>query len=247
MDDNIFGEFDTTGVSELSGFELLPAGKYPAILTSATRKPTKDQTGAFAECVYTIIEGAYTGKRFTSRLNLWNSNQDAVRIAKSELKSMRKALGLPDNEGRLSAFLSQPMVLDITLTNRKENGRPTAELQNNLNAIDQYKGPGTTMGLVTEVQVIQQAPRQPSGPAAGGFAPPPANFAPQPAPAFQAPQPAPQPAPAPQQQAWQQPQQPAQQWQAPAANQGAPPVNGAMQPTPAAYQPQQGGQPAWRR
>ncbi len=161
-DDNLFA-VDTTGVQEMGGFEVFPAGLYPAMMVSAAKKPTKDGNGGFLECVYQIIDGEFNGKKFTSRLNLWNMNQQAVDIAKRELKSLRLALGLHDQEGRTSEFLNKPLVLNITVKPRKD--KPD-QAENNLIGIEAYTGAPAQVHAP-----MQQAP--------AGYAPNP-GYAPQP-------------------------------------------------------------------
>ena len=149
-EDNLFA-VDTTGTQEMGGYEVLPAGLYPAIMVSASRKATQKNDGFFLECVYQIIDGEMTGKKFTSRMNLWNPNSQAVDIAKRELKSLRVALGLQDTEARTDLFLSRPVVLNITVKPRKDK---PSEAENNLVAIEPYTG--------APAQVRPQAPVQPA-------------------------------------------------------------------------------------
>ena len=135
-EDNLFA-VDTTGVSAMGGYELFPAGLYPAMMVSASKKPTKDGNGAFIECVYQVTEGEMAGKKFTSRVNLWNQNAQTVDIAKRELKSLKVALGLPDTEGRTELFMHKPVILNIGVKPRKDKPQ---ELENNLIAIEPYGG-----------------------------------------------------------------------------------------------------------
>lgn len=170
-DDNLFA-VDTTGVEQMGGYEVLPAGLYPAVMISAAKKPTKNGDGAYLECVYQIIDGDMSGKKYTSRLNLWNQNSTAVEIAKRELKSLRTALGLHDQESRTDAFVNKPLVLNIGVKARKD--KPDVA-ENNLIGIEGY-GP------------VQQAPAQNyAPPPQQTFAPPPQQYQQQrpAAPAFQ--------------------------------------------------------------
>lgn len=134
FEQNLF-DVDTTGTEKMGGYEVYPPGDYPAMMISASKKETKNRDGAFVECVYQFIEGAHTGKRFTSRMNLWNSNQQAVDIAKRELKSIRSALGLPDNASDLTLFVNKPLVLRLNAKPRKDD---PARVENNLIAIEPY-------------------------------------------------------------------------------------------------------------
>ena len=156
-DDNLFA-IDTTGIDAMGGYEIFPAGLYPAVMISASKKPTKNNDGAFLECVYQIIDGEMQGKKFTSRLNLWNQNTQAVDIAKRELKSLRLALGLHDQEGRTSEFINKPLVLNITVKPRKD--KPD-QAENNLIGIEPYNGAPAQPAPV-QMQMPMQMPQQPA-------------------------------------------------------------------------------------
>jgi len=175
-DNNLFN-VDTTGVEAMGGYEVYPAGLYPAVMIAAAKKPTRNNDGWFIECTYQFIDGDVQGKKFTSRLNLGNANVQAVDIAKRELKSIRLALGLHDQASDLADFVNKPLVLNITVKQRKDD---PAKAENNLVAIEPYTG---APARVTPVQP-QQAPQQQQ------FQPPPQQYAPQPQPQqFQQPAP----------------------------------------------------------
>lgn len=135
-EENLFA-VDTTGIDKMGGFEIYPAGLYPAIMISASKKPTRDNNGAFIECVYQFVDGDVNGKKFTSRMNLWNSNTQAVDIAKRELKSIRIALGLNDHASNLADFVNKPLVLNISVKARKDDAQ---KMENNLVSIEPYSG-----------------------------------------------------------------------------------------------------------
>ena len=169
MDGNWFGEFDTTGVEKMGGYEVYPPGDYPAIMISASKKMTKNQDGMYVECVYQFIEGDHAGKRFTSRMNLQNSNQQAVDIAKRELKSLRAALGLADNAGDLNLFVNKPLVLRLNAKPRKNE---PSVIENNLIAIEPYGSQVANPAPAYQPQPQPTAP-QFAAPGNGGWAPQP--------------------------------------------------------------------------
>lgn len=180
-DDNLFA-VDTTGVEKMGGYEVYPAGMYNAIMVTASRKPTKDGNGAFIECVYQFIDGDFSGKKFTSRMNLWNANAQAVDIAKRELKSLRAAIGLHDQTSNLAEFVNKPLALNISAKARKDD--PT-KAENNLVSIEPYSGAPSQLGAVANPapqyqpqqqpmfaqQPMQQQPRPPVQPAPAAFQP----------------------------------------------------------------------------
>lgn len=177
-DNNLFN-VDTTGVEKMGGYEVYPAGLYPAIMVTAQKKPTSNNNGAFIECVYQFIDGPHSGKKFTSRMNLWNQNQQAVDIAKRELKSLRSATGNSDVESDLAKFVNRPVVLNIDAKARKDD--PT-KIENVLRNIETYGGQPAAPAAQPQAPMFAAPQQQP--PANAGWAPQPAA---QPQPTFAAP------------------------------------------------------------
>lgn len=190
-DDNLFA-VDTTGVEEMGGYEVYPAGIYPAMMISASRKEARNQGNYFLECVYQFIEGEYAGKKFTSRLNLWNSNAEAVGIAKRELKSLRVALGVSDQDGSTQSFLHKPLLLNIGVKQRTD--KPD-QAENRLIKIEPYGAVPTTAPAAPQWQPPQPPAGQPVQSGVVSYAAPPAQ--PVQMPQQWQPQPAPAPRPTP--------------------------------------------------
>lgn len=158
FEQNLF-DVDTTGVEKMGGYEVYPPGDYPAMMISASKKATRNNDGYFVECVYQFIEGDHTGKRFTSRLNLWNSNKTAADIAKRELKSIRAALGLPDNASDLTMFVNKPLVLRLTAKPRKDD---PSRVENNLIAVEPYGSAVATPAPAYQPQPMPQVAQPPN-------------------------------------------------------------------------------------
>ena len=87
--------FDATQVDPATDFEAIPAGKYAAVITNSEMKPTKSNNGSFLELEFEVIEGEFKGRKVWGRLNLDNPNQTAVKIARSELSSICRAVNVP--------------------------------------------------------------------------------------------------------------------------------------------------------
>ncbi|MEK7269858.1 MAG: DUF669 domain-containing protein [Planctomycetota bacterium] len=86
--------FDANQVQPATDFEPLPPGKYVAVLMESDLKATKSKNGRYLELSFQILEGEYQGRKLWSRLNLENPSQEAVRIARSELSSLCRAVGV---------------------------------------------------------------------------------------------------------------------------------------------------------
>lgn len=88
--------FNANTVEPQGEFEAIPAGKYLAVITNTEMKPTKAKTGAFLELTFEVIEGEFKSRKLWSRLNLENPNPTAVKIARSELSSICRAINVPE-------------------------------------------------------------------------------------------------------------------------------------------------------
>lgn len=86
--------FNANNVEPKGEFNAIPAGKYLAVVTDSEMKPTKSGNGAYLELTFEVIEGECKGRKLWSRLNLENPNPTAVKIARSELSSICRAVGV---------------------------------------------------------------------------------------------------------------------------------------------------------
>ena len=124
--------------------ELLPAGEYTAIIVASGARPEDPQTkegfvisksgkGAYLPMTFEIIDGEFKGRQVRKNFNLQNANQDAVRIARQEMKQLLVALnwdfarkpGGPEDTSELHMI---PLVVKIA---QVEN-RQTGDLQNEI-------------------------------------------------------------------------------------------------------------------
>jgi len=70
--------FDANTVEPSTGFDPIPAGKYPAVIIESEMKTTKSGTGRYLELTFEVIDGEYHGRKVWARLNLENPNSTAV-------------------------------------------------------------------------------------------------------------------------------------------------------------------------
>lgn len=86
--------FDASTVDPTQGPEAWPLADYPLEITKEETKPTKDDpNSSFLELTLMATDGPYKGKTHPYRLNLWNANQEAVRIAYQHLSALCHAIG----------------------------------------------------------------------------------------------------------------------------------------------------------
>lgn len=87
------GHWNTDEHSSEPVFEAFPPGLYNLQVTNSDVKPTKDGKGKYIYVEMTILDGAYAGKKVFDRINLWNANPTAVRIAEVSFNRLCLACG----------------------------------------------------------------------------------------------------------------------------------------------------------
>ena len=170
--------FDATTVQPDTGFELLPAGWYNAIIDESAINPTKDGVGAYWQLRFSVIDGQYQGRKVFARLNIRNANQTAQEIAYKQLSAIAHSVGVLQVQDS-SQLHGIPLKIRVRI--RKD---PSGQYEDQ-NEINGYKN----INEAVQGQAAAFAPAAPAMPAApAGFAP----VAPVAAPVM--PQAAPQPA-----------------------------------------------------
>lgn len=86
--------YNAEGQEGMSDRSVLPPGEYVAAICKADLKEAKTGNGnAYVNLEFEVKDGAMSGRRFWTMLNLWNSNAQAVEIAQRELTSICHATG----------------------------------------------------------------------------------------------------------------------------------------------------------
>lgn len=90
----LIGHFDATQVAPREDFSPIPVGEYSAHIVDSDVKPTKNNTGHYAELEFEVTAGEFKGRKVWARLNLDNPNPKAVEIAQRELSAICHAVGV---------------------------------------------------------------------------------------------------------------------------------------------------------
>lgn len=85
--------FDATNVAPAKAPEALETGWYQSNVLLTEMKPTKNGQGAYLEISFRLSQAPHAGRTLKSRLNLQNTNQQAVDIAYGELSAICHAVG----------------------------------------------------------------------------------------------------------------------------------------------------------
>ena len=120
--------FNAHDVEPQAEFEPIPAGRYLAIISDSAMKPTKSGGGSYLELTFEIIDGPYKGRKVWSRLNLNNSSQQAVQIARGELSAICRAVGVMQPRDSVELH-NIPLTVTVKLKKRDDNGELTNEVK----------------------------------------------------------------------------------------------------------------------
>ena len=119
-------DFDASQV-EPQSFEPLPAGEYNVVISASETKPAKSGNGSYLQLTMQVVAGEYKGRQIWSRLNLVNSNMEAVQIARAQLSSICRAVGVmqPRDSTELHDL---PLVITVRCKPRRDTGEITNEI-----------------------------------------------------------------------------------------------------------------------
>lgn len=87
------GQFDATDVPPAEAFEIIPAGRYTAMIVESDIVPTSKNDGQIAKFTWQIVDGPHTGRKLFQNLNIDNPSEKATAIAKRELSAVCHATG----------------------------------------------------------------------------------------------------------------------------------------------------------
>ena len=109
-------------VQQKRSYDVLPKGKYRAIINNTAIKPTKSGTGEYLAITFQIIEGDHSGRRIWQNLNLSNPNKTAEDIAKVELNSICVACGIASGTRlqQSEELHDIPIVIDVGIDSKDE-------------------------------------------------------------------------------------------------------------------------------
>ncbi|MBI1374085.1 MAG: DUF669 domain-containing protein [Phycisphaera sp.] len=120
--------FNAAQVEPSQEFEPIPAGKYLAVITESEMKPTKNGGGQYLQLTFQMLDGPYKGRYVWARLNLHNANATTVQIARQELSSICRAVGVM-TPGDSVELHNIPLVITVKLKKRQDTGDMTNEVR----------------------------------------------------------------------------------------------------------------------
>lgn len=144
-------DFDSTQYEPNEGFKPIPAGDYNAVIVASEIKDNAKGTGKFLKLEFEVIDGEYKGRKVWTRLNLWNPDRDAVRIANGDMTSICRAVNVlhPKDSCELHNL---PLCISVTIK-PDQNG----ELQNQIK-IGGYREKMTAQTMAASAPAASTAP-----------------------------------------------------------------------------------------
>lgn len=127
--------FDAQTVEPNDSFDPIPNGDYLCIITASEMKPTKAGDGAYLELELEVLDGPYKGRKLWDRLNLNNSNDTTVKIAKGTLSAICRAVGVLQPKDSCDLY-DLPMLVKIACKKRDD----TDELTNSVKGYKRREG-----------------------------------------------------------------------------------------------------------
>ncbi|MCO6438165.1 MAG: DUF669 domain-containing protein [Phycisphaerae bacterium] len=116
--------FDASTVEPAAGFDPIPVGKYLAMITESSMKPTKSGVGNYLEITFQVIDGEHKGRLLWARLNLDNPSATAVKIARAELSAICRAVGVMAPKDSVELH-NVPLVITVAHKKRADTGEIT--------------------------------------------------------------------------------------------------------------------------
>lgn len=89
--------FDASKIEPSGG--AIPRGEYQVVIVESDKVPTKAGTGFLLKLKLRIVEGEHKGRTLTDRLNIWNTNETASRIAQGKLSAICRAVNVYTPQG----------------------------------------------------------------------------------------------------------------------------------------------------
>ena len=121
-----WNEWDASNV-ETPSREPLPAGEYVAMVSDSAMKDNSARTGQYLALTFQVAEGDHTGRFLWANLNLVHPSEKAVQIARADLASLCKAVGVLQPKD--SADLHGKLLVIRVVVRKDDDGNPRNEIK----------------------------------------------------------------------------------------------------------------------
>lgn len=86
--------FTPETIEPTTDFDVIPPGKYLALIETAEVKPTRAGNGHIIKLMMQILDGKYKGRKLFDNINIDNPNEQCVEIGMRTLSALGRALNL---------------------------------------------------------------------------------------------------------------------------------------------------------
>jgi hypothetical protein len=107
--------FDASKVDPTQSGGQMPVGKHPVVIRDSELKATQDKTSGYLQLNLEIIDGPSKGTTGPYRLNLYNTNETAVRIAHQQLSAICHAIGQLQEFIDPAVLYNRPFIVEVGL------------------------------------------------------------------------------------------------------------------------------------
>jgi len=119
--------FNANDVEPAEDFSPLPAGKYLAAVIESEWKVTKTGSGRYLQLTFQVLDGEYKNRLLWARFNLENASATAVKIARSELSALCRAVDVIEPQDSIELH-DLPVLVIVKLKKRPDTGELDNEI-----------------------------------------------------------------------------------------------------------------------
>lgn len=105
----------------------LPEGDYDVEIDDTEEKETKSGTGRYLQVTFKVISGPHADRKIWARLNLANSSEKAVEIARMDLAAICRAVGLVQPK-TITQFIGRRLIVRVAHKGNDPQYGPSAEI-----------------------------------------------------------------------------------------------------------------------
>jgi hypothetical protein len=164
-------DFNAEEVDPMQDLSPVPVGEYVAQIVESEMKDTASGTGRYLKLSWQILDdGPHQSRRVWVNLNLENPNQQAVEIARRELSSICRAVGVlrPADSSELHEIACR---IKVGIDNKDKDRNPQNKINAYLPLADDPQQAASAPARAPSPRPAAAAPaRQPVGAGAGGGA-----------------------------------------------------------------------------
>lgn len=121
-------DFNSEDAPATTGFDPIPSGDYEAVVTESDYKPTKAGTGHYLKLTFEIIDGEFKGRKLWANFNLDNPNDEAVGIARSQLRQLCEAVNVKHVKDTMQLH-NLPVIVRVVKKLDKTRGEEVNEIK----------------------------------------------------------------------------------------------------------------------